>query len=108
MPVVYIKPAKGQVRPGATELGVSHHQVAWEKPYQLAGFTNMELSTQILMFDAIQKGIKVEVLDESDQFLKLSIDEHVEYVKNANMTSKDRYIVPLIMATKTVTKKDFS
>ena len=44
----------------------------------------MELSTQILMFDAIQKGIKVEtqVLDEkSDQFLKLSIDEHVEYVK---------------------------
>lgn len=89
----------------ATELGVSYHQVAWEKPYQLAGFTNMELSTQILMFDAIQKGIKVEVLDESDQFLKLSIDEHVEYVKNANMTSKDRYIVPLIMANKTVTKK---
>lgn len=65
----------------------------------------MELSTQILMFDAIQKGIKVEVLDESDQFLKLSIDEHVEYVKNANMTSKDRYIVPLIMANKTVTKR---
>lgn len=89
----------------ATELGVFYHQVAWEKPYQLAGFTNMELSTQILMFDAIQKGIKVEVLDESDQFLKLSIDEHVEYVKNANMTSKDRYIVPLIMANKTVTKK---
>ena len=47
-----------------------------------------------------KKGIKVEVLDESDQFLKLSIDEHVEYVKNANMTSKDRYIVPLIAAKK--------
>ena len=89
----------------ATELGVSYHQKAWEKPYQLAGFTNMELSTQILMFDAIQKGIHVEVLDESDQFLKLSSDEQVEYVKNANMTSKDQYIVPLIMANKTVTKK---
>ncbi len=65
----------------------------------------MELSTQILLFDAIQKGIEVTVLDETDQFLKLAVKDHVEYVKNANMTSKDQYIVPLIMANKTVTKK---
>ncbi|EAC5437438.1 bifunctional glutamate--cysteine ligase/glutathione synthetase, partial [Listeria monocytogenes] len=78
---------------------------AWEKPYQLAGFRAMELSTQILLFDAIQKGIEVTVLDETDQFLKLAVKDHVEYVKNANMTSKDQYIVPLIMANKTVTKK---
>jgi glutamate--cysteine ligase len=94
--------SQGQV---ATELGQSYQQRAWERPYQLAGFTNMELSTQILMFDAIQKGIEVEVLDETNQFLKLTIDDHIEYVKNANMTGKDRYIVPLIMANKTVTKK---
>ena len=31
-----------------------------------------------------------------------------EYVKNANMTSKDNYVVPLIMENKTVTKKILS
>lgn len=89
----------------AVTLGKQYHDYAWERPYQLAGFREMELSTQILLFDAIQKGIQVEVLDESDQFLKLKVGDKVEYVKNANMTSKDNYIVPLIMENKTVTKK---
>ncbi|OTN75259.1 glutamate-cysteine ligase/gamma-glutamylcysteine synthetase [Enterococcus sp. 8G7_MSG3316] len=89
----------------AKDLGLAYHHAAWARPYQLAGFRGLELSTQILMFDAIQKGIKVEVLDESDQFLRLQVGDHVEYVKNANMTSKDQYVVPLIMANKTVTKK---
>ncbi|WP_461198734.1 bifunctional glutamate--cysteine ligase GshA/glutathione synthetase GshB [Enterococcus sp. N249-2] len=89
----------------ARELGVTYHQSAWARPYQLAGYRTLELSTQILMFDAIQKGIKVTVLDETDQFLHLQAGDHIEYVKNANMTSKDQYIVPLIMANKTVTKK---
>lgn len=89
----------------AITLGKQYYHQAWEKPYQLAGFRGMELSTQILLFDAIQKGVAVEVLDESDQFLKLKANDKVEYVKNANMTSKDSYVVPLIMANKTVTKK---
>ena len=59
----------------------------------------------MLLFDAIQKGIHFEILDEQDQFLKLWHKDHVEYVKNGNMTSKDNYVVPLAMANKTVTKK---
>lgn len=89
----------------ATAIGKENYAHAWERPYQLAGYRGMELSTQILLFDAIQRGIEVEILDEQDQFLKLTFQQQVEYVKNANMTSKDTYIVPLIMANKTVTKK---
>lgn len=89
----------------AVELARVYQAAAHEKPYQLAGYRTMELSTQLLLFDAIQKGIEVEVVDEEDQFLKLSADNHIEYVKNANMTSKDTYIAPLMMANKTVTKK---
>lgn len=89
----------------AVKLGTAYHQAAFEKPYQLEGFRDMELSTQLLMFDAIQKGVAVEVLDRHDQFLKLKFNKQVEYVKNANMTSHDTYIVPLIMENKTVTKK---
>ncbi|EMW5551058.1 bifunctional glutamate--cysteine ligase GshA/glutathione synthetase GshB [Enterococcus faecium] len=89
----------------AVALGHQYYKESHERPYQLAGFREMELSTQIFMFDAIQKGVLVKVLDESDQFLRLQFQDHVEYVKNANMTSKDSYIVPLIMENKTVTKK---
>ncbi len=89
----------------AVSIAKENFNKLWEKPYQLNGFIDMELSTQILMFDAIQQGIKVTVLDRQDQFLKLQLDDHVEYVKNGNMTSKDTYISTLIMENKTVTKK---
>lgn len=89
----------------AVSLGRKYDAESHERPYQLAGFREMELSTQIFLFDAIQKGIQVKVIDEADQFLRLQFENHVEYVKNANMTSKDSYIVPLIMENKTVTKK---
>lgn len=89
----------------ATYIAKENYKKSWDKPYQLSGFTDMELSTQILMFDAIQQGIQVEVLDRKDQFLKLQLNDHVEYVKNGNMTSKDSYVSTLIMENKTVTKK---
>ena len=96
------KSSQGQV---ATSIAKENYKKSWDKPYQLAGFTDMELSTQILMFDAIQQGIQVEILDRQDQFLKLKLKDHVEYVKNGNMTSKDNYVSTLIMENKTVTKK---
>ena len=90
------------------EKAKEYHHYAWTAPYALKGYEEMELSTQMLLFDAIQKGLQVEILDESDQFLKLQHKDHIEYVKNGNMTSKDNYIVPLAMANKTVTKKILS
>jgi len=96
------KSSQGQV---ATSIAKENYKDSWDKPYQLTGFTDMELSTQNLMFDAIQQGIQVEVLDRQDQFLKLQLKDHVEFVKNGNMTSKDSYISTLIMENKTVTKK---
>ncbi|WLV24619.1 bifunctional glutamate--cysteine ligase GshA/glutathione synthetase GshB [Aciduricibacillus chroicocephali] len=89
----------------ATSIAKENYKSAWDKPYQLTGFTDMELSTQILMSDAIQQGIKIEILDRQDQFLKLQFNDRIEYVKNGNMTSKDSYIATLIMENKTVTKK---
>ncbi|WP_394404589.1 bifunctional glutamate--cysteine ligase GshA/glutathione synthetase GshB [Streptococcus sp. 20-1249] len=85
--------------------GADFHQFAWTAPYALKGYENMELSTQMLLIDVIQKGVNFEILDENDQFLKLWHGNHVELVKNGNMTSKDNYVVPLAMANKTVTKK---
>ncbi|MGQ7392452.1 bifunctional glutamate--cysteine ligase GshA/glutathione synthetase GshB [Streptococcus suis] len=85
--------------------GKTFHYYAWTAPYALKGYENMELSTQMILFDAIQMGLYVEILDEEDQFLKLWHGDHVEYIKNGNMTSKDNYVIPLAMANKVVTKK---
>lgn len=89
----------------ALDKALAYHDYDWIAHYALKGYEEMELSTQMLLFDAIQKGIHFEILDEQDQFLKLWHKDHVEYVKNGNMTSKDNYVVPLAMANKTVTKK---
>lgn len=86
-------------------LAQAYKKNAFERFYALSAFDNMELSTQALMFDVIQKGLKLDILDENDQFLRLTFGEHSEYVKNGNMTSHDSYISPLIMENKVVTKK---
>ena len=89
----------------ALDKALAYHDYDWTAHYALKGYEEIELSTQMLLFDAIQKGLHFEILDEQDQFLKLWHKDHVEYVKNGNMTSKDNYVVPLAMANKTVTKK---
>ena len=88
--------------------GNQYQSMAFERPYQLAGFREMELSTQIFLFDAIQKGLEIEILDEQEILETATWRAYIEYVKNANMTSKDNYVVPLIMENKTVTKKILS
>ena len=87
------------------ELAKKYKEEALREYYSLSAFANMELSTQAVIEDAIKNGIKVDVIDENDQFIRLENKNHIEYVKNGNMTSKDSYISPLIMENKVVTKK---
>lgn len=96
---------KGSMAKLGMELAIKYKKDALDKYYSLTEFSSMELSTQALMADAISQGIKIEILDEHDQFLKLSYEDHIEYVKNGNMTKHDSYISPLIMENKLVTKK---
>lgn len=85
-------------------LGQIYKKRATETPYRLRGFADFELSTQLLIFDALQLGVEVEVLDASDQFIQLSFADHIEYVRNGNMTSHDTTISHFIMENKIVTK----
>lgn len=86
-------------------LAKQYKEDALREYYSLSAYSNMELSTQAVIEDAIKSGLKVSIIDENDQFIRLESKEHVEYVKNGNMTSKDSYISPLIMENKIVTKK---
>ncbi len=87
------------------ELGNIYKQYSLEKPFLLNGFETMEMSSQLLLYDALQMGVETTVLDANDQFLMFEHKGKKEYVRNGNMTSKDTYISHWVMANKTVTKK---
>lgn len=67
-------------------------------------YKGMELSTQILINEAINRKIDVKVLDAKQNFISLRKGKKIEYVKQATKTSVDTYISTLIMENKEVTK----
>lgn len=81
---------------------------SYNNRFKLEGYEELELSTQILMKEAIKRGIKVSVLDKTENFIVLKKKNKVEYVKQATKTSKDNYVTVLIMENKSVTKKVLS
>lgn len=76
-----------------------------KKRFNFIGYEDMELSTQILILDAIKRGVKVEILDRKDNFIKLTYNNKTELVKQATKTSLDNYSTVLAMENKVVTKK---
>ncbi len=70
----------------------------------IKGYEGLELSTQMVIKEALERKLKVEVLDWDDNFIRLSGDNRVEYIKQATRTSADTYIAPLLMENKEVTK----
>lgn len=94
---------------GYVAFGVEAAQRALNKSnemyYLLKGFEDMELSTQALIKACLKLGVKYEVLDRKDNFVKLMRDDHVEYVKQATKTSRDNCVSILLMRNKYLTKR---
>lgn len=78
---------------------------AFNNRFRLYGYTDLELSTQILIKESIKRGIKFDVIDRHENFIRLKKNNKEEYVKQATKTSKDNYVSVLIMENKSVTKK---
>lgn len=90
------------------ELGLSlaadHQKTYLEKPYLLHGFSHLELSTQDVIKEAIKAGIKVRIIDASENIIELTYKDQVEQVKSANMTRLDSLISYFLMENKVATK----
>jgi glutamate--cysteine ligase len=65
----------------------------------------MELSTQLLLREAVKRGVSFEILDRKENFVRLQKGENIQYVKQATKTSLDNYASILAMENKLVTKK---
>ena len=72
--------------------------------WQLEGYEDLELSTQVVIREALRRGLEVEVLDRSENFIRLKKGSHVEYIKEGSKTAHDTYISYLIMENKAITK----
>ncbi|SDX29114.1 bifunctional glutamate--cysteine ligase GshA/glutathione synthetase GshB [Eubacterium barkeri] len=74
------------------------------KTFGLPGYEDMELSTQIIMREAMEAGVAVTVLDRGENLIELRKDGRREFVQQATKTSRDNYITPLLMENKAVSK----
>lgn len=86
------------------QLAHHHKNEALKNPYQSFGFEDMEMSTQLLIAEAIKRGVKYSVIDRRANFLRLEANGKREYVKQATKTSLDTYVSYLAMENKEVTK----
>ncbi len=75
------------------------------KEYNLKSYEDLELSTQILIKEALKRGVRVDILDRKENFIALHKGDRTEYVKQATKTSLDSYSTVLVMENKLVTKK---
>ena len=76
-----------------------------QKNYNFIGLEDMELSTQLLLREALKRGISFEILDRKENFIRLKQNGNVQYIKQATKTSLDNYASILAMENKQVTKK---
>ncbi|MGB6130042.1 MAG: bifunctional glutamate--cysteine ligase GshA/glutathione synthetase GshB [Psychrilyobacter sp.] len=86
-------------------LAKKYHEKSKIDNFSLRGYEDLELSTQILLKDAIKRGIKFNILDRKENFISLTKDGKTEYIVQATKTSLDSYSTVLIMENKLVTKK---
>lgn len=72
--------------------------------FKFTGYEDLELSTQLLIREAVKYGIDVNIIDYHDNFIKLTGNGRVELVKQATKTSLDGYVNIMAMENKVVTK----
>ncbi len=65
----------------------------------------MELSTKLIIKEAEKRGYQVEIESESDNIIKVSHNNHFEYIIQGSKTNSDTYANVLLMNNKYMTKK---
>lgn len=68
------------------------------------GFEDLEISTQIIIRDALARGIKIDMVDRKENFLRLIQGNHAEFVKEASKTRLDSLMTYLVMENKIASK----
>ena len=73
--------------------------------YKFTGFEDLELSTQIILKEAIRRGIAFKFLDRRDNFIELKKGNVSQIIKQATKTAVDNYATISAMENKQVSKE---
>ncbi len=87
------------------KLANKYSEEAEKMRYKITGHPNLEASTQILIKDAISRGIDYKIIDEKKSFVEFNNGKIKECVIQASKTSKDSYIYPFITDDKMYAKR---
>lgn len=87
------------------QLAKKHKEAAFQERFLFKPYTDMELSTQILLKESVKRGISFRIMDRKENFIELIKGKNAQYVKQATKTSKDQYVAVLVMENKSVTKQ---
>lgn len=72
--------------------------------FLLQGYEDLEISTQIIIREAIFRSCQVEVVDRKENFLRIKKDNISRFVKEASKTELDSFMTYLVMENKSVSK----
>ncbi len=87
------------------EKAKAYLELSKQNTFNFRGLEDMELSTQLLLREAVRRGVAFDILDRAENFVRLKRDENIQYVKQATKTSLDNYASILAMENKLVTKQ---
>jgi len=73
--------------------------------YSLSGYEDMELSTQVLLKEAMKQKLRFKILDRKENIISLIRGSKKEWIKQATQTRLDPLISYFLMENKKVTKK---
>jgi glutamate--cysteine ligase len=76
-----------------------------QNSFNFKGLEDMELSTQLILREAVRRGVAFDILDKTENFIRLIRDENIQYIRQATKTSLDNYASILIMENKVITKR---
>jgi glutamate--cysteine ligase len=80
-------------------------QQSMQNRYNFKGLEDMELSTQLLLREAVRRGVAFDILDRQENFIRLKRGQNIQYVRQATKTSLDNYASILAMENKVITKQ---
>ncbi len=71
---------------------------------QLAGYREMEPSTQMVIQEAFKRGYRVDILDRKDNFIRIHGASNSMMIKQATQTARDTFVSYWAMENKFVTQ----
>ena len=91
-----------QCHPDEKISSAQQHMKAYTK---ISGYEKLELSTQLVIAEAIKRGAKAEILDAQDELIRFQKGNHIEYTKAGTITHHETYVTTNIIDNKYVCKK---